>query len=106
MVAEPTAGDHVGDNLNPVRGTFYGFSTLLCTPTSLVRAGTAGSSAPRSVRARLPGGGGASVALPWQRGPGDHRERGESPQHETVAVVPVQLVRLDREPELREAPQQ
>ena len=29
------AGDHVEDNLNPVGRTYYGFSTLLCTPASL-----------------------------------------------------------------------
>ncbi|MDT5093700.1 MAG: hypothetical protein QOH60_3063 [Mycobacterium sp.] len=35
MIVEPAAGDHVQDNLNPVGRTFYGFSTLLCTPSSL-----------------------------------------------------------------------
>jgi len=35
MIAEPNAGDHVEDNLNPVGRAFYGFSTLLCTPASL-----------------------------------------------------------------------
>jgi SAM-dependent methyltransferase len=35
MIVEPAAGDHVEDNLNPVGRTFYGFSTLLCTPASL-----------------------------------------------------------------------
>jgi len=35
MVVEPMAGDHVEDNLNPVGRAFYGFSTLLCTPSSL-----------------------------------------------------------------------
>jgi SAM-dependent methyltransferase len=35
MIVEPMAGDHVEDNLNPVGRTFYGFSTLLCTPSSL-----------------------------------------------------------------------
>ena len=29
------AGDHVEDNLNPVGRAYYGFSTLLCTPSSL-----------------------------------------------------------------------
>jgi len=29
------AGDRVEDNLNPVGRTYYGFSTLLCTPASL-----------------------------------------------------------------------
>jgi 2-polyprenyl-3-methyl-5-hydroxy-6-metoxy-1,4-benzoquinol methylase len=35
MIVEPNAGDHVEDNLNPIGRTFYGFSTLLCTPASL-----------------------------------------------------------------------
>jgi SAM-dependent methyltransferase len=35
MIVEPMAGDHVEDNLNPVGRAYYGFSTLLCTPSSL-----------------------------------------------------------------------
>ena len=35
MVVEPRAGDRVEDNLNPVGRVYYGFSTLLCTPSSL-----------------------------------------------------------------------
>jgi SAM-dependent methyltransferase len=35
LIVEPIAGDHVEDNLNPVGRTYYGFSTLLCTPSSL-----------------------------------------------------------------------
>ncbi len=35
LVVEPAAGDRVEDNLNPVGRTYYGFSTLLCTPASL-----------------------------------------------------------------------
>jgi 2-polyprenyl-3-methyl-5-hydroxy-6-metoxy-1,4-benzoquinol methylase len=35
MIVEPIAGDHVQDNLNPVGRAYYGFSTLLCTPSSL-----------------------------------------------------------------------
>ena len=35
MVVEPMAGDRIEDNLNPVGRTYYGFSTLLCTPASL-----------------------------------------------------------------------
>ena len=37
MVVEPTAGDSVTDNLNPVGRAYYGFSTLLCTPSSLAQ---------------------------------------------------------------------
>jgi SAM-dependent methyltransferase len=35
MIVEPAAGDRIEDNLNPVGRTYYGFSTLLCTPASL-----------------------------------------------------------------------
>ncbi|HEU5474751.1 MAG TPA: class I SAM-dependent methyltransferase [Actinophytocola sp.] len=35
MIVEPMAGDHVEDNLNPVGRAYYGFSALLCTPSSL-----------------------------------------------------------------------
>jgi len=35
MIVEPAAGDRVEDNFNPVGRTYYGFSTLLCTPASL-----------------------------------------------------------------------
>ena len=37
MVVEPAAGDRVEDNLNPVGRAYYGFSTLLCTPSSLAQ---------------------------------------------------------------------
>jgi predicted O-methyltransferase YrrM len=37
MVVEPMAGDTVSDNLNPVGRAYYGFSTLLCTPSSLAQ---------------------------------------------------------------------
>ena len=35
MIVEPMSGDRVEDNLNPVGRAYYGFSTLLCTPSSL-----------------------------------------------------------------------
>ena len=35
MLVEPAAADRLEDNLNPVGRTYYGFSTLLCTPASL-----------------------------------------------------------------------
>jgi hypothetical protein len=35
MIVEPRAGDRVEENLNPVGRAYYGFSTLLCTPSSL-----------------------------------------------------------------------
>jgi hypothetical protein len=35
MLIEPFANDELSDNLNPVGAAYYGFSTLLCTPSSL-----------------------------------------------------------------------
>jgi SAM-dependent methyltransferase len=35
MIVEPAAGDRVEDNLNPIGRAYYGFSTFLCTPSSL-----------------------------------------------------------------------
>ena len=46
MIVEPTAGDQVEDNLNPVGRAYYGFSTLLCTPASLSQDGRAGARHP------------------------------------------------------------
>lgn len=37
MVVEPAAGDSMSANLNPIGRAYYGFSTLLCTPTSLAQ---------------------------------------------------------------------
>ena len=37
MIVEPLAGDRVEDNLNPVGRAYYGFSALLCTPSSLAQ---------------------------------------------------------------------
>lgn len=37
LIVEPAAGDHVEDNLNPIGRAFYGFSTLLFTPSSLAQ---------------------------------------------------------------------
>jgi SAM-dependent methyltransferase len=35
MLIEPFAADDVAGNLTPVGAAYYGFSTLLCTPSSL-----------------------------------------------------------------------
>jgi SAM-dependent methyltransferase len=37
MIVEPAAGDAIEENLNPVGRAYYGFSTLLCTPSSLAQ---------------------------------------------------------------------
>ncbi|MGW0160502.1 class I SAM-dependent methyltransferase [Mycobacterium sp. NPDC003323] len=37
MIVEPVAGDRVEDNFTPVGRAYYGFSTLLCTPSSLAQ---------------------------------------------------------------------
>src|SRR5436190_16813118 len=42
MLIEPFANDDLADNLTPVGAAYYGFSTLLCTPSSLAQnVGTA-----------------------------------------------------------------
>lgn len=35
MIVEPFANDKLVDNLNPVGSTYYGFSTMICVPSSL-----------------------------------------------------------------------
>jgi hypothetical protein len=35
MIVEPTAGDRLEDNINPVSRLFYAASTMICVPTSL-----------------------------------------------------------------------
>ncbi|MBV8522695.1 MAG: hypothetical protein JOY71_11325 [Acetobacteraceae bacterium] len=37
MIVEPTAGDRLEDNFNPVGRLFYGASTTVCVPTSLAQ---------------------------------------------------------------------
>jgi SAM-dependent methyltransferase len=37
LLVEPMAGDELEDNLNPVGRTFYGLSTVVCTPGSLAQ---------------------------------------------------------------------
>ncbi|MGE0214591.1 class I SAM-dependent methyltransferase [Mycolicibacterium sp.] len=37
MIVEPAAGDRAEDNFNPIGRAYYGFSTLLCTPSSLAQ---------------------------------------------------------------------
>ena len=41
LLVEPMAGDSLEENLNPVGAAYYGFSTLLCTPSSLSQGGGA-----------------------------------------------------------------
>jgi SAM-dependent methyltransferase len=37
LLVEPNAGDALEDNLNPIGRTFYGLSTVICTPGSLAQ---------------------------------------------------------------------
>jgi SAM-dependent methyltransferase len=37
MLVEPNAGDTLQDNINPVGRAYYGFSTAICTPSSLAQ---------------------------------------------------------------------
>ncbi len=46
MIVEPFANDRVEENLNPVGRVFYGASTVICTPASLVSGGRAGAGRP------------------------------------------------------------
>lgn len=39
LIVEPSAGDTVADNLNPVGRVYYNFSTLLCVPNALSQSG-------------------------------------------------------------------
>ena len=41
MLVEPFAGDRIEDNLNPVGRIYYGASSLICVPVSLVKQGPA-----------------------------------------------------------------
>jgi SAM-dependent methyltransferase len=41
LLVEPYAGDTLEDNLNPVGRTYYGLSTVICTPGSLAQGGPA-----------------------------------------------------------------
>lgn len=37
LLVEPNAGDALEDNINPVGRTYYGLSTVVCTPGSLAQ---------------------------------------------------------------------
>jgi hypothetical protein len=53
MIIEPYANDDIADNLTPVGAAYYGFSTLLCTPSSLSQdVGTALSAQAGEARLR------------------------------------------------------
>ncbi|WP_232667090.1 class I SAM-dependent methyltransferase [Pseudonocardia sp. TRM90224] len=39
MIVEPSAGDAVADNLNPVGRVYYSFSSFLCVPNALSQEG-------------------------------------------------------------------
>lgn len=75
MVVEPMAGDSVTENLNPVGRVYYGFSTLLCTPSSLSQD--------------------VGLALGTQAGPARIRDvttAGGFTQFRTAAQTPLNLV--------------
>jgi SAM-dependent methyltransferase len=42
LIVEPYAGDTIEENLTPLGRSYYGFSTLVCTPGSLSQDGRAG----------------------------------------------------------------
>jgi hypothetical protein len=75
MIVEPFAGDRIEDNLNPVGRAYYGFSTFLCTPSSLSQE--------------------VGLALGAQAGEGQIRavvERGGFTRFRRVAETPFNLV--------------
>ena len=75
MIVEPFAGDRIEDNLNPVGRVYYGFSTFLCTPSSLSQE--------------------VGLALGAQAGEGQIRavvERGGFTRFRRVAETPFNLV--------------
>jgi SAM-dependent methyltransferase len=75
MIVEPFAGDRIEDNLNPVGRAYYGFSTFLCTPSSLSQE--------------------VGLALGAQAGEGQIRavvERGGFTRFSRVAETPFNLV--------------
>lgn len=75
MIVEPMAGDHVEDNFNPVGRVYYGFSTLVCTPSSLSQD--------------------VGLALGTQAGPariGDVAEAGGFSRFASVAETPLHRV--------------
>ena len=37
LLVEPAAGERLEDNLNPIGRTYYGLSTVVCTPASLAQ---------------------------------------------------------------------
>ena len=70
MIVEPMAGDRVEDNLNPVGRTYYGFSTLLCTPASLsqdVALALGTQAGPARIREITEAAGSRSSAAPRRR---------------------------------------
>ena len=75
MIVEPFAADRIEDNLNPVGRAYYGFSTFLCTPSSLSQE--------------------VGLALGAQAGEGQIRavvERGGFTRFRRVAETPFNLV--------------
>jgi hypothetical protein len=60
LVVEPSAGDSVSDNLNPVGRVFYSASSLICTPASRaqqVRACLGAQAGPRRLSEVISAGG-------------------------------------------------
>jgi SAM-dependent methyltransferase len=64
MIVEPTAGDRLEDNLNPVSRLYYAASTMICVPTSLdqpVGAALGAQAGLKKLSAAISGGGFSSV---------------------------------------------
>ena len=82
MLIEPFADDDLADNLNPVGAAYYGFSTLLCTPSSLSQdVGAALGAQAGEARLRdIVTGAGFTAPAPGGRDAVQHRARGHRPE--------------------------
>ena len=94
MLIEPFAADDVADNLNPVGAAYYGFSTLLCTPSSLSQdVGTALGAQAGEARLRdVVTGAGFTDAAPGGRDAVQHRARGHGLTSEEDVVKFRQII--------------
>ena len=85
LLVEPNAGDALEDDLNPVGRTYYGLSTVICTPGSLsqeVRLGLGARAGERQLTMVLREAGFTHV--PGHRDPVQHHPGGQ-----TMGVAPI-----------------
>ena len=86
LLVEPNAGDALEHNLNPVGRTYYGLSTVICTPGSLaqeVGLGLGAQAGERQLADRAPRGR-VHPRAPGDRDPVQHHSGGQ-----TIGVAPI-----------------